>query len=136
MERLRREALVFRDFISFRESEDSAGELVAVHILGVVSCSEEVLIRVDKKMLVRRDDQNRYEVRTQFYQYHAMMAGRAGRPRRNLVRFDNAHGEGLHRHAFDASGVETAMRFIELEEMPTLDEFIRLAIPMAPGEPG
>ena len=126
MERLRREAMVVRDSLSFRELADVSGRMASVQLLGALTCAYAVRIRVDKKMLVRRNVQNRVEVRTQFYQYHAYAMARADQPRRNLSRIDNAHGEGnLHRHVFDRNGVEVAREDILLEDMPTLDEFIR-----------
>ena len=133
MERLRAEGMVTRSFLTFSESGSRDGNLVAVQLAGIVVC-HQVIIRIDKKMAVRRDRQNRYQVRTQYYQYHAMVARRNGQPRRNLIRFDNAHGEdGLHCHRFDAIGSEVSRVPISLEHLPTLDEFVRLAVAIAEG---
>ena len=131
MKRLRAEGLVLRDFMSFLESEELSGGLAAVQLSGIVVCAEEVLIRIDKKMLVRRDGRNRYQVKTEFYQYHAMTAGFGGRTRRNLIRYDNAHEGRLHRHVFNAAGDEIRIVDVPLEAMPTLDEFVRIRVSLA-----
>lgn len=131
MDRLRDEGLVARDSLSFYESEDAAGELVLVVLRGRLVCSFDVLIRADKKMLVMRDAHNRYMVRTRFYQYHAMVRGRAGQPRRDLSRIDNAHEGHLHRHLFDGAGAELETVELELDAMPTLDQFVRDAVSAA-----
>lgn len=128
MDRLHDEGVVNRDTLSFFESEDAAGELVLVVLRGRIVCSSDVLIRVDKKMLVARDARNRYMVKTRFYQYHAMVRGRAGRPRRDLSRIDNAHEGHLHRHLFDGTGAELGTIDLELAAMPTLDIFVRDAV--------
>ena len=129
MDRLRDEGLVLRDTLSFYESEAANGELVLVVLRGRLICSLGVVIRVDKKMLVRRDTRNRYIVRTRFYQYHAMIRGRSGR--RDLSRIDNAHEAQLHRHVFDATGAELGTVALDLATMPTLDEFVRGAVSAA-----
>ena len=131
MERLRDEGLVAWDTLSFYESEDAGGKLVLVTLQGRIVCSFDVLIRVDKKMLVTRDARNRYMVRTRFYQYHAMVRGRAGQPRRDLSRIDNAHEGHLHRHLFDVAGAELGTVELELAAMPTLDQFVRDAVSAA-----
>ena len=133
MDCLRDEGLVARDTLSFYESEDAAGELVLVVLRGRIVCSFDVLIRVDKKMLVTRDARNRYMVKTRFYQYHAMVRGRAGQPRRDISRIDNAHEGNLHRHVFDRAGAELTTIKLELATMPTLDSFVREAVRAASG---
>jgi len=132
MDRLVDEAIVIRDTLSFYESEGITGQLVAVRLAGNAYCADELLIRVDKKMLVDRDGQNRYCVRTQFYQYHAWLRSRPDRPRRDLIRIDHAHDEELlHRHVFDAEGQELGRTPLDRHAMPTLDEFIRMAHQLA-----
>lgn len=131
MDRLRDEGVVERDTLSFHESEDAEGELALVVLRGRVICSGEVVIRVDKKLMVKRDSHNRWVVKTRFYQYHAWRRNRAGRGRRDLLRIDNAHRARLHRHIFDSAGVETEVVDFELEQMPSLDEFIREAVELA-----
>lgn len=133
MERLLREGLVERDGLSFYESVDGSGELVLVTIRGRLACRHGTAIRVDKKIETRRGRANRLEVRTRYYQYHAWIRSRPGRPRRDLIRYDNSgeHGGRLHRHRFDAAGRSLDPEYVALDEMPTLDEFIREALAMA-----
>ena len=131
MDRLRAEGVVARDSLSFHESESVDGELVLVVLSGRVICSSGVVIRVDKKLMVKRDARNRWVVKTRFYQYHAWLRGQPRRPRRDLLRIDNAHRARLHRHIFDSDGTEIDLIDLKLEAMPTLDEFIREAAGLA-----
>lgn len=135
MNRLIGEALVERDGISFYESVDPRGELVLVTIRGRLTCRDSLSVRVDKKLNVRRGQANRHEVRTFSYQYHAWVRQRPGSPRRDVVRYDNslAHDGTLHRHLFDRDGRETAIESVPVAEMPTLDEFVRLAVARCSG---
>jgi hypothetical protein len=135
MERLMDEGLVERDGLSFYESVDRAGETVLVTIRGRLACLNDVVIRVDKKLETRRGRSNRLEVRTRFYQYHAWVRSRPGQPRRDLIRYDNSgeHSGRLHRHDFDVAGRPLEPEYITVEQMPTLDEFVRHAIDMARG---
>jgi hypothetical protein len=86
MQRLEREGVVQREALSFIETVDGSGELVAVQLQGRLFCPErEVAIRVAKRMEVRRGAANRYEVRTVSYAYHAWVRRRGpGAARRNL----------------------------------------------------
>jgi len=133
MERLMQEGVVLRDALSFYETfERPTGELVAVTLKGRLQCSDDVTVRVDKRMLVRRGVANRHEVKTIHYQYHAWVRARPDRPRRNLLRYDtNSHRPELHAHLFDADGWEVGAQTISLEEMPTLDGFIRHVVTLA-----
>ncbi len=128
MQRLEREGVVQRDALSFIETVDGSGELVAVQLQGRPFCPErEVAIRVAKRMEVRRGAANRYEVRTVSYAYHAWVRRRGpGAARRNLLRIDtNGHRPGLHAHLFDGEGNEVQVTELAIEDLPTLDAFIR-----------
>lgn len=124
------EGLVERNGLSFYESVDRSGETVLVTIRGRLVCVNHVVIRIDKKLETRRSRANRLEVRTRFYQYHAWVRSHPGQPRRDLIRYDNSgeHSGRLHRHEFDAEGRPHEPEYITLEQMPTLDEFIRHAM--------
>jgi hypothetical protein len=128
MDRLLAEGIVQRDSLSFVEVVNRQSELVGVALAGRVVCSGDVLIRIDKKMEVRRGVRNRHEVRTRYWQYHAWVRARPGRPRKDLVRYDNAHRSGLHVHLFDRAGREVEVRALSLDQMPTLDAVIRHAV--------
>ncbi len=130
LRRLQDEGLVLRDGLSFYESVDGSGKLALVTIRGRVACCDDVAIRVDKKLKVRRGQSNRLEVVTNSYQYHAWVRQRLGTPRRDLIRYDNsrAHDSRLHRHVFTRRGEQVEP--VTLAEMPTLGEFIRQAVKM------
>lgn len=133
IERLAAEGVVLRDTLSFRESVDDAGEIVAVTLSGGVVCGEGVLVRIDEKLEVRRGPRNRYQVRTRFYQCHAWSRQRPGRPRKDLIRYDNAHGSGVHVHRFDGDGREVECADVAFADVPTLYAFVRDAIRLAHG---
>lgn len=133
MQRLIDEGLVESDGVSFIESVDDRGVIVHVTIRGRLRCRGGLLIRVDKKLDVRRGRSGRLEVRTYSYQYHAWIHGRAGYPRRNVIRYDNSpvHDHQLHRHDFDGAGNETSVSAVEFADLPTLSEFVRLVHELA-----
>ena len=131
MDRLVDEGIVLRDTLSFYEVAGPSGNLVAVALTGRLTYRDRVTIRVDKKMEIRRDASNRYEVRTRYYQYHAWRRATANQPRRDLIRYDNAHSGALHAHLFDADGHEVARPEVALHDLPSLDGFVRHAVALA-----
>ena len=71
----------------------------------------------------------RLEVVSTYYRYHAWRPGRQGEP---LIRYDQGHGDlQPHYHRFDNHG--ELLRYDELtfEEMPRLDAVIREAVDLA-----
>lgn len=125
MDALRDEGIVLREALSFIETYDRR-ELLAVTLRGRLFCAGDVVMRIEKRMAVRRGAQRRYEVRTVAYQYHAWLRSRPDRPRRDLIRIDtNPHRPSVHAHLFDDSGREWASPDLGLEDMPTLDAFVR-----------
>jgi hypothetical protein len=107
--------------------ESYEGEnLVTVNVLGTLVCAEDVLIKVDKRLAVRRNRRRQYEVKGSDYVYHA----RSRRRGLNLIRYCSAHGmDDLHCHLFDLqTGNEISRPNIGLEHLPTLGDFIPQAI--------
>lgn len=130
MDALAAEGIVISDTLTFIEVRDErSGELVAVNLRGRIRCVDDVVIMVDKWLGVRRGRDNHHEVLGQSYRYHAWQRGRS---RRDLVRYDSAHGlTHLHRHEFDAAGRETAIVPLDLQTMPRLDLVIQEAVRLA-----
>jgi hypothetical protein len=125
VERLISNGSILRRGLSFVESYAS-DNLVAVNVVGTLVCAEDVLIKVDKWLAVRRNRRRRYEVKGSDYVYHA----RSGRRGINLIRYCSAHGmDDLHCHLFDLrTGNETGRPNIGLNDLPTLGDFIPQAI--------
>lgn len=131
MESLAREGLVYRETLTFRELLKPSGALRWVNLRGRIYCCDDVAITVNKYLDTALDDRNQIVVRGQWYQYHAWVRGR---PRRDLLRYDNCHGfDSLHRHFYDASGTEIAVEGIPLDTLPRLDLVIRESIAVATG---
>jgi hypothetical protein len=128
MNALERDGLVLRDSLSFVETVGRKNVLLALSMRGHVFCRDDVVLRVDEKLAWRRGRNNRLEVTAEHYQYHAWQRARPGRRRRNLLRFDDAHGGRLHRHWFDLLGRETEVQDIDRESMPALEAVIREAL--------
>jgi hypothetical protein len=63
-------------------------------------------------------------IRADSYLYHAFLRGQS-----DVIRYDTAHGfDDLHRHRFDPGTGSSVREHIELDELPTLDGFVREAI--------
>jgi hypothetical protein len=127
MRDLEDQGIVLRDRLAFTEIRDRRKVLRRVNLVGWIECAEDVRVRVDKWLDVRRGVRGRYEVRGRYYDYHAMRG--AGAP---LLRYDNAHGpEALHRHRFNPHSGRDVVEQISREELPTLDHVILEAIDAA-----
>lgn len=130
MDDLRGEGLVIRDTLVFREVRDEpSGELLRVNVRGWIACADRAVIAVNKWLMVRRGPHNRYEVKGEDYSYHAWVRGN---PRRELFRYDSAHGlDRLHRHVFDEDGRETDIIPVSLDALPRLDLVVHEAVGLA-----
>ena len=131
MESLEAEGLVYRDNLSFREVRRPTGEIAWVNVRGRIECSDAVLIRVDKWLATASGIRNQLMVRGQWYSYHAWLRRK---PRIDLLRYDNSHGESqLHRHFFDEAGQEIAVEPVAFDSLPRLDLLIREAVGLVRG---
>lgn len=129
MESLEAEGLVHRDSLAFREVRRPTGDIAWVNLRGRIWCSDDVLIRVDKWLATTPGRRGGLLVKGRWYSYHAWIPGK---PRRDLLRYDNSHGEGdLHRHFFDDSGDEIAIEPVSYDSLPRLDLLIREAVALA-----
>ncbi|NUQ56001.1 MAG: hypothetical protein HUU14_08970 [Dehalococcoidia bacterium] len=127
MQLLYDEGVVSDDTLSFVETVES-GEIVQVRLEGEVVCASGVRVRVLKWLAAERRTRNRIYVRTTFYQYHAWRLPAAGQPpAQSILRYDQAHGSGLHRHHFDPAGKQVRHVEVSPDAMPTLEEVIREA---------
>jgi hypothetical protein len=102
--------------------------LTSVFIHGHVHCSNGVIVRVDKELAVQRNKSGHLYVKGSDYSYHAWLSATG----QEILRYDMAHASArLHRHLFDPTTGQEQITDIELDELPTLDAFIRLAIARA-----
>jgi hypothetical protein len=126
LETLMQDGVVRRHSLSIYEVQDDRSELLKVNIRGRILCDQNVVIRIDKWLAVRRHPRGHLEVKGTDYAYHAWLRG-AGR---NLIRYCTAHGLGdLHYHAFDlVTGDETEQVRIDLRALPLLADFIQQAV--------
>lgn len=76
MRDLEDQGIVLRDLLAFREIRDRRKVLRRVNLVGWIECADDVRIRVDKWLDVRRGARGRYEVRGRYYDYHAMLSAR------------------------------------------------------------
>jgi len=128
MEALYDEAVVERDDLRFTEFEhDGAGTLAQVGLIGTVFCCSGALVKVTKWMGVRRLRRREFEVRTDYYQYHAWLPKSRQKRQLPLLRYDHAHGSEPHRHEFDANGNCSDVRQLTLDTIPRLDDVLREA---------
>ncbi len=67
------------------------------------------------------------QVRGVEYTYHAWL----GATEQDILRYDMAHGEGLHCHVFDLATGESALLPAPLDMLPSLDGFVRMACRLA-----
>lgn len=82
----------------------------------------DVVVRVDKTLAVRYV-RGVPQVRGIDYAYHAWL----GSTEQDILRYDMAHGEGLHCHLFDLATGEYALLPVPLDMLPSLDGFVRMA---------
>lgn len=121
------EGLVIQDHLVFEEVTEGR-RLIQVHIVGQIECSHDLIIAVDKWLDVTRR-RRQYVVQGSSYSYHAWL-----RHSRHILRYDSAHGlERLHRHQFDFETGDEQVSQIQIDELPSLDEFIREALSLVPG---
>ena len=93
-----------------------------IRILGRLHCHLDVAVRVDKTLAVSYP-RDAPQVRGIDYNYHAWFAS----TEQDILRYDTAHGEGLHCHVFDLAIGESALLPVPLDMLPTLDGFVRMA---------
>ena len=129
MDSLEAEGLVQRDTLTFREIRTPGGALAAVNLRGRIECCERIVIAVNKWLDTAINDWSQLVVQGRSYSYHAWVRAR---PRRDLLRYDDGHGE-LHRHFFDATGVEVGIQPVALDSLPRLDLLIREAVALVQG---
>ena len=127
MNRLIDEGIVETDSLIFDEIF-TGRTLTAVIISGRVVCRDGLCVQVNKRLDVRAATGGGYDVKGAHYDYHAWLSA-ADQP---VLRYDNSHEWlGLHVHVFDPGTGKELTEQIELENLPTLDRFIRLAIERA-----
>ena len=63
------------------------------------------------------------QVRGLDYSYHAWL----GATEQDILRYDMAHGEGLHCHVFDLATGESVLLPAPLDMLPSLDGFVRMS---------
>ncbi len=96
-----------------------------VTVSGRLRCQDGIYLDVRK--ILELNERN--QVRTSKYKYHAGIAGEGSRP---LFRYDNAHGYGRaghvdnhHKHVFDETGKESRdPEWIGRDRWPTMREVI------------
>lgn len=131
MASLEAEGLIHRDTLTFREIVTPSGALSAVNLRGRIECCDRVVIAVNKWLDTAINDWGQLVVRGNSYSYHAWVRGG---PRREVLRYDDGHGE-LHRHFFDMAGIEVAVEPVTLDSLPRLDLIIREAVAIVRGTP-
>lgn len=124
IDRLVDQGLVLRDALEFVESRTPEDELVQVNLRGRLVCASLVVVVVNSWFAVRRGRGNRYAVLGTQYSYHAY---KRGRPRRDVLRYDDSHGQ-LHRHHFDRQGREIGIEPVDLDDLPRLDQIVFEAV--------
>ena len=93
-----------------------------MRISGRLRCAHDVSVRVDK-VLEARYVRDVPQVRVIRLAYHAWLSS----TEQDILRYDTAHGEGLHCHVFDLATGESALLPAPLDMLPTLDRFVRMA---------
>jgi hypothetical protein len=127
MTALEDQGLVLNNHLSITNTT-SNGALIAVTIEGIIECSGDVFVKVDKLLEARKLDGGQVQVKGKYYSYHAWLNLR---PARDLVRYCTAHHglDGLHQHVFDLeTGQEIGKPLIQPVELPTLGDFIPYAV--------
>ncbi len=96
--------------------------MASVRIHGRLRCAHDVSVQVDKVLSVRYA-RHVPQVRTIRLAYHAWL----NTTEQEVLRYDMAHGEGLHCHVFDLLTGESALLPAPLDMLPTLDGFVRMS---------
>lgn len=113
------EGIIIENRLAFNEVRQGR-RLIEVNIKGRIECEYGLTIFVDKWLKV--DDTQR--VRGSDYNYHAMLTN----PLQDVIRYDNSHGPNeLHCHLFNLENGTETIHPIQIEDLPTLDRFIRIA---------
>ena len=121
MRTLERKQFVIADTLSFEHIKNEHGDLVLVHVYGLIECSDDVILDVDKWL-----DSDGSAVRGADYAYHAYVV-RDNSDRRPVLRYDNAHGP-FHCHIFDLETGDGTETELARDEFPTLDRVIQEAV--------
>ena len=122
---LENEGILLEDFISITRSGQPPYE--AVTISGRLRCRFDVNIRVAVTLSVSYRRGRPY-LRGEDYNYHAWLSTTG----QQIIRYDMAHNWlGLHRHTHDLATGSESTSVVALGELPTLDEFVRIADRMA-----
>ncbi len=93
-----------------------------IRLRGWVVCQENVVVTVEKMLIVHGTRNGRLLVQGERYAYNAHFVNRY-----NILRYDNGHAdpEEFHRHQFDLqTGRETSKAIIGRHGMPTLGAFL------------
>lgn len=127
MARLENEGLVINNNLSVQEFVDEQKKLQTVSIEGTVECFGGVVVRVNKRLDVQYRSDGRPEVKGVDYTYQAWLE----EEEKQIIRYDMAHESGLHCHLYNLNTGEEVIKYVNLNELPTLDLFIRIAIQRA-----
>jgi hypothetical protein len=127
---LENEGILLENHLIFTEVTDNTNDLVLVQLQGHLYCSGDVSIRVDKTLEVKKTANGSVMVKGKDYSYHAWI----GQTGQEILRYDMAHyWEALHCHVFDLHTGQEEVYPITLEQLPTLDGFIRIACKRSKG---
>jgi hypothetical protein len=126
-DRLCDEGLIVSHSLSITETPIE-GVLQIVRIQGRIQCAYGVEIAVTKQLDVLRN-QNGYMVKGRLYNYQAWFSD----TEHQILRYDNSHDENdLHCHVFDIlTGEEVLKQSIYKTQLPTLSDFVRIAVQRA-----
>ena len=127
MKQLADEGLVEQDNLRFEEVRGDRRKLESVFIRGTVNCCNGVKIQVDKELEVSRDASGHLYVRGCDYAYHAWFTATG----QEILRYDMAHQSQLHVHLIDPTTHQEQITDIDIDQLPTLGDFIRIAIKRA-----
>src|SRR5690606_29795339 len=94
------------------------GRLRDVFLEGRVETASGAILSVAKQLRARYNAENRAEVRTAEYAYHAFISLDEGE--RSLFRYDNSHGglDTIHRHEFRPDGSAGPIVDLSHDELP------------------
>lgn len=125
---LANEGLILHDGLDWDEVKIGR-RLESVYIRGLLTCSNGVMIRVNKELEVSRNNSGHLYVRGRDYAYHAWFKA----TNQEILRYDMAHQHqaGLHVHLVDPTTGEEQVTAIERDQLPTLGDFVRIAIARA-----
>lgn len=127
MRRLENEGIVLEHRLSFiPDYGPGAKQPVSILIFGRLRCRHDVSVQVNKALAVQYA-RGVPLVQGDEYAYHAWIAS----TEQDILRYDTAHGEGLHCHVYDLATGEYALLPVPLDMLPTLDGFVRMACRLA-----